>query len=61
VPEATFRITDVQGRLVREFKTRHPEDTFIVPVWGWAAGVYFLQAAVDGQIVADEKLIVAKN
>jgi hypothetical protein len=58
VQEATFRITDVQGRLVREFKTRHPEDTFIVPVWDWAAGVYFLQAAVKGEIVATERFVV---
>jgi hypothetical protein len=58
VQEATFRITDVQSRLVREFKTRHPEDTFIVPVWDWAAGVYFLQAAVNGEIVATERFVV---
>jgi hypothetical protein len=58
VQEATFRILDVQGRVLREFQSNHLQDTFIVPVEGWAAGVYFLEASEKGVVLGVERFVV---
>jgi hypothetical protein len=58
VQEATFRILDAQGRVLREFQSNHLQDTFIVPVEGWAAGVYFLEASEKGVALGVERFIV---
>ncbi len=57
VQEATFRIMDAQGRVLREFQSSHLQDTFIVPVGGWVAGVYFLQYLEKGALIASEKFV----
>jgi hypothetical protein len=58
VQEATFRILDAQGRVLREFQSNHLQDTFIVPVEGWAAGVYFLEASEKGVVLGVERFVV---
>lgn len=58
---ASFRILDSGGRLVKEFYTDNPRDTFIVPVREWAAGVYYLQYVEDGEVRAVERVIVKKR
>ncbi len=60
VQEATFRIMDAQGRVLREFKSSHLQDTFIVPLDGWAAGVYFLEASENGVVLGVERFVVKK-
>jgi type IX secretion system substrate protein len=56
--KTAFRIFDVQGRLMKQFDGNEPEMTYIVPVWDWAAGVYFLQVEAGGVLVKTEKFIV---
>lgn len=58
---ASFRILDAGGRLVKEFRTDNPRDTFIVPVRDWAAGVYYLQYVEKGEVRAVEKFIITKK
>ncbi|MCB0518484.1 MAG: T9SS type A sorting domain-containing protein [Lewinellaceae bacterium] len=41
--DGNFRIVDAGGKVVQEGQMAHPEATVIVPVWEWAAGVYWLQ------------------
>jgi hypothetical protein len=53
----TFRIIDIRGRVAGEFKSSDSGATFIVPVWDWAPGVYFLQCVQDGQVVCVEKFV----
>ena len=57
--KGTFRILDANGQLLRSFPSNGSAgDTFILPIWDWAAGVYFLQY-VDGEkgVVVSEKFI----
>jgi Secretion system C-terminal sorting domain len=55
--EVTFRIVDGEGHIVKAFKTNNLASTFIVPVWDWASGVYWLQYEVGGFILDSEKFI----
>ena len=32
---------NMDGEIVREFAEGQAGDTYIVPVWEWAAGIYF--------------------
>ncbi len=54
---ATIRIINAEGGLVREFKTGSFDQTFIVPVWDWASGAYWLQYSIDGSVAQSEKFI----
>ncbi|MCB0521316.1 MAG: T9SS type A sorting domain-containing protein [Lewinellaceae bacterium] len=59
VQEATFRILDAGGRTVKEFNSSgHPGDTMIVPLSGWAAGVYFLEMSEKGAVLATERFAI---
>ncbi len=58
--DASFRIVDVQGRLLREFKNELPEVTLILPVWDYAPGVYFLQYLEGGRVLRSEKFVVSR-
>jgi len=58
--QARFRILDPAGREVKSFTATDVRDTFIVPVWDWAAGVYFLEASVEGRVLKTEKFVVSK-
>ena len=55
-----FRIIDTQGTVVEEFENKTPEATFSVPVWDWAAGVYFLQYLKNGEVRVTEKFVVGR-
>ncbi len=58
--EAGFRIIDAAGRLMREFKSRLPDVTLIVPVSDYAPGVYFLQYLEKGLLRKTEKFLVVR-
>ena len=58
---ARFRILDAAGRVVKDFRSDYPKDTIIVPVWDWAPGVYFLEAAVEGKVLAVEKFVKTRS
>ena len=60
--KGSFRIVNMDGEIVREFTEGQAGDTYIVPVWEWAAGVYFLQYIKEapngqGEILLSEKFI----
>lgn len=59
--KASFRIYYANGKLVKELQSDSPKDTFIVPVWDWAAGAYFLQYEDGGEVRAVEKFMVVKR
>lgn len=55
----TFRIINADGKVIKSIQVDvRIEDTFVLPVWEWATGVYFLQY-LDGdrEIVVSEKFI----
>ena len=56
---ARFRILDAAGRTVKDFSSDSPKDTYIVPVWDWAPGVYFLQYVEEGMVRASERFIIS--
>ena len=58
IKAATFRIVDASGKVVREIESNMPRETHIVPVWGWAAGVYFLQYMENGMVGHSERFVV---
>jgi hypothetical protein len=58
---ASFRIIDVEGRVIKELKGGSQHETFIVPVRDWADGVYWLQYMEEGEVRASEKFIVTKK
>jgi hypothetical protein len=60
VPAVTFRIFDAGGRVLQEWETRQPEMTCIVPLEGWANGVYFIQAAAEGKVLRTERFVVQR-
>jgi hypothetical protein len=59
--QASFRIFDSNGRVMKEVVSNSPKDTFIVPVREWAAGTYFLQYMEAGEVRAVEKFIVTRK
>jgi hypothetical protein len=61
VGEAMFRIVNGEGKLVKEFKSGTFNTTFILPVWDWASGVYWLQYMEDGTVRATNKFIVSRR
>jgi uncharacterized delta-60 repeat protein len=56
-----FHIVNAQGRLMKTFQSDRPYATFIVPVWEWAAGVYFLQYVEEGVVSQVEKFVILKK
>ncbi|MBI1223933.1 MAG: T9SS type A sorting domain-containing protein [Bacteroidetes bacterium] len=59
--KASFRIYDANGKLVKEFASGSPKDTFIVPVRDWAAGSYYLQYVDAGEVRAVERFVISKR
>jgi hypothetical protein len=57
VREASFRIVNAAGAVVREFKNDMPGATYMVPVWEWAAGIYFLQYLENGLVRCSEQFV----
>lgn len=59
----TFHIINANGQLVKEFQMNvRAGDTFVVPVWDWPGGVYFLQYLDrSGKARLSEKFIISKH
>ena len=55
--EPSFRIVSAAGQVVRTFPGSGPGMTYIVPVWDWAPGVYFLQYVEEGVVRASERFV----
>ncbi len=55
--EASFRILDANGCSVSDFGGSAANTTFIVPVWNWPAGVYFLQYLEGGEVQVTERFV----
>ncbi len=56
--EGVFRIVDAKGRLVKTYRSEtRSGDTYVVPVFDWPVGIYFLQYLLDGQLIVSEKFI----
>ncbi|MCB9297634.1 MAG: T9SS type A sorting domain-containing protein [Lewinellaceae bacterium] len=53
-----FRIVDMTGKIVKTFQAGNLADTYMVSVWGWPEGVYFLQYLEEGKVICFEKVIV---
>ncbi len=58
---ATIRIINGEGKLVKEFKTSSFDKTFILPVWDWASGAYWVQVVVEGEVIVSNQLIKLKQ
>lgn len=57
-PQAgSFRIVDIQGKVVESFEGAPPGTTVVVPVSAWAAGTYFLQHVENGEVRVTEKFV----
>jgi hypothetical protein len=54
---ADFRIVSAEGKVIKTFSSDNPDATFILPVWDWAAGVYFLQYLEEGVVRGSEQFI----
>ncbi|GIV35554.1 MAG: hypothetical protein KatS3mg031_3089 [Chitinophagales bacterium] len=58
--ELSFRIFDASGRELQRFEAQSGEATYIVPLWHWSPGVYFLQLLHDGLPVRTERFVVGR-
>ncbi len=57
--DGQVRIINANGQLVRSIPiTPQSGDTYIVPLWDWPTGAYFLQYFVNGISVGSEKFII---
>ncbi len=45
---------------LREMESNMPKETHVVPVYDWAAGIYFLQYLENGQVLHLERFVVLK-
>ena len=55
-----FRIIDASGMELQRFEAQSGEATYIVPLWHWPPGVYFLQLLHDGLPVRTERFVVGR-
>ncbi|GJM34014.1 MAG: hypothetical protein DHS20C18_30150 [Saprospiraceae bacterium] len=55
--QVSFRITDAKGRVIKTFQNQRSDLTFILPVWNWTPGIYFLQYLEDGKIRSVKRFI----
>lgn len=55
--DATFRIVNMEGKVVQEIKAVNVQATVSIPVAGWPAGTYFLQCLDDGVVICSEKFV----
>ncbi|MCO6492069.1 MAG: T9SS type A sorting domain-containing protein [Phaeodactylibacter sp.] len=56
-----FRIVDMTGKIVKTFQAGNLADTYMVSVWGWPEGVYFLQYLEEGKVICSGKVIVKQT
>lgn len=54
---ATFRIVNMEGKVVQDIKSVNVQATVTVPVSGWPAGIYFLQCLENGVVICSEKFV----
>ncbi len=54
---ATFRVVDAQGRIMKTFHSERSDVTFLLPVWEWSSGIYFLQYLENEKIKSIQKFI----
>ncbi|BDS14385.1 T9SS type A sorting domain-containing protein [Aureispira anguillae] len=56
--DLSFRVLDVQGRLLKEYKTYDQSDkTYILPVYDLEAGVYILELRQEGALIGSEEFL----
>ena len=55
-PGGQFRIVDMTGKIVKTFQAGNLADTYMVSVWGWPEGMYFLQYLEEGKVICSGKL-----
>ena len=60
IQEAEFRIVDALGREVLGFASSLSEVTHVVPVFDYAAGIYFLQYFEVGILKQSKEFVVIK-
>lgn len=53
----TFRIVNMEGKVMEETRQVNVQTTVTVPVSGWTAGAYFLQCLENGTVICSEKFI----
>ena len=58
--ELSFHIFDASGRELQRFEAQSGEATYIVPLWHWPPGVYFLQLLHEGLPVRTERFVVGR-
>ena len=55
--DVLFRVVNTEGRTIESFQCINPNATFILPIWDWEVGVYFLQCIEDGRVIHSEIFI----
>ncbi|GAB4262092.1 MAG: hypothetical protein Kow0027_29600 [Saprospiraceae bacterium] len=55
---ASFKVADLQGRILKSFDTKQRDVTLIIPVWDYEPGIYFLQCFEGERLVRTEKFVV---
>lgn len=57
---AVFRIVNGSGQVVKEFSGGGQGVTYIVPVWDWPSGAYWLQCSVEGEAIISKQFQIQK-
>jgi len=58
---AAIRIIDAAGSVIKEFKVDSFDSTFIVPVWDWAIGTYWVQVTKEGNVLDSKSFVKINN
>lgn len=56
--QTLFRLTDLAGKLIREFTADTGSTTYMLDVSEYPAGLYLLTLLVDGQMIKTERVVV---
>jgi hypothetical protein len=57
IKDLTFRLFDMQGKLLREFQFESDNTTYMIDVNSLASGNYILSAFYKGEVVESEKVV----
>ena len=55
--DATFRIVNIEGKVMEEIASVNVQATVTVLVSGWPSGTYFLQCLENGTVICSEKFV----
>ncbi|MFN9392652.1 MAG: T9SS type A sorting domain-containing protein, partial [Flavobacteriales bacterium] len=55
-----FRLTELTGKLIREFPADTGRTTYMLDVSGYPAGLYLLTLVVGGQAVKTERVVIGR-